>query len=191
MSGVYVKALDQRLRLGIGIGIERLVRVAIAAQEVLQPEHIAAVGIADDEGSAGPRLDQPHAAQDQGTHDPLAELGFRHQQRAQAFGCDDERFDRTLRDRVHKRRPARQLGQLPHECARPMGDDRLGLAGLGAPGDGDLAGQNDSQAETHLADFGQGIARRERPEHAESAQALDLRRLQSRKHLMASRVDDR
>jgi hypothetical protein len=65
------------------------------------------------------------------------------------------------------------------------------VAGVRAPRDGDLPGQNDGQAVTDLADFGQGVARRKRPEHAEAAEALDLRRLQSRKHLVSSRIDDR
>ena len=85
-----MEALDQRLRFRIGVGIERLVRVAIAGQEALQPQYIAALGVADDDGPARSRLDQAHTTQDQGAHDPLAELRLRHQQGPQPLRRDDQ-----------------------------------------------------------------------------------------------------
>ncbi len=125
LPGVDVEALDQRLRLRIGLGIERLVRMAVAGQETLQPQHVAVLGAADDHRPAGPGLDQADAAQDQGAHDALAELGLGDEQRPQPLGRDDQGFHRALRVGIDQRRPARQLRQLAHERAGPVGDDQL------------------------------------------------------------------
>jgi hypothetical protein len=72
LPGVDVKAIDQRPRLRIGLGIETLMRMAVAAQETLQPQHVAVAGAAHDHRSAGSGLEQADAAQDQRTHDALA-----------------------------------------------------------------------------------------------------------------------
>jgi hypothetical protein len=48
--------------------------VAVAAEETLEPKHIAVSRAADDDRSAGSRLEQPNATQYQGAHDPLAQL---------------------------------------------------------------------------------------------------------------------
>jgi hypothetical protein len=47
--------------------------MAVAAQEIDQPEHVAIAFVADDDRPA-PALDQADAAQDQGPHDALAEF---------------------------------------------------------------------------------------------------------------------
>ena len=78
-----MEALDQRLGLGVDVGIEQLLRMTVAAQKALQPQHVAIVGAADDDRAAGAGLQQPDAAEDQRPHDALAELGFGNQQGAQ------------------------------------------------------------------------------------------------------------
>ena len=74
LTGVDLEALDQRFCLRIGLRAQRLMRMAIAAEKVFQPQHIAALGPADDHRAAGTDLEQADTAQDQGAHDPLAEL---------------------------------------------------------------------------------------------------------------------
>ena len=69
-------------------------------------------------GPAGAGLQQADAAQDQRAHDPLAQFGFRNQQRAQPVRRNDQRLYRLLRDGVHQRRPAGQLRQFAHELRR-------------------------------------------------------------------------
>ena len=69
-----MEALDQRFRLGVGIGIEGPARMRVAAQKVFQPEHVAIVGAADDHRPSGAALKQADPAEDQGTHDPFTEL---------------------------------------------------------------------------------------------------------------------
>ena len=97
----------------------------------------------------------------------------------------------SLRVRVDQRRPAGQLRQLAHERAGAVGDDRLAAARLVVLGDVDLAGQDDGQTEADLADRGQRLARAIGADLAEPAHPLDLRRLQSREHLVAAGIDDR
>ena len=140
-----MEALDQRLRLGIGVGIEPLVRMAVAGQETLSRSTSPLSAWPTITGPPAPGLQQADAAQDQRAHDALAQLGLRHQQRAQAFRRDDQGFHRALRVGIDQRRPARQLRQLAHERAGPMRDDELAAPGLIVLRDLDFAGQDDRQ----------------------------------------------
>ena len=118
LAGIDVEALDQRPRRRVGLGIEALMGMAVAGEKSVQPQHVAIVGAADDDRPAGARLDQPDAAQDQGAHDPLAELGFRDQQRAQPVRRDDQSLDRSVRVGIDQDGPARELSELAHERRR-------------------------------------------------------------------------
>src|SRR5262245_44331929 len=112
-------------------------RVAIAAEETLEPQHITVLRAANDHWSPGSGLEQPDAAQDERAHDALAELGLRNQQCAQTLGRDDQGLDRLPRTRIDQRRPSGELRELAHERARAMGDDRLAAAELAVLGDVD------------------------------------------------------
>ena len=70
------------------------------------PNDIAVFGVTNDHRSSRPGLDEADAAQDQGAHDALAELGLRHEQRPQPLGRDGEGFYRALRVGVDQRRAA-------------------------------------------------------------------------------------
>ena len=98
-------------------------RMRIAAEKVCQPKHVAVIGAADDHRSTGPGLEQADAAQDQGAHDPLAELRLRDDQRPQPIRRNDQRFDRFARIGIDQRRSARQLRQFAEERAGPLGDN--------------------------------------------------------------------
>ena len=74
--GCDAELLDQHLAAGIRFWIEPLMRMTVAGEEVLQPQHVAVVGPADDDRAAGAGFQQAHAAQDQRAHDALAELGL-------------------------------------------------------------------------------------------------------------------
>ena len=69
-----MKAFNQCLRFRVGVGVERLPRMAVATEKTFEPKHIAVSRTADDHRSASSRLEQPHATQYQGAHDPLAQL---------------------------------------------------------------------------------------------------------------------
>src|SRR5829696_7182764 len=88
-------------------------------------------------------------------------------------------------------RPARELRQFAHELARAVGNNQLTAAGWVVLRDVDRALQDDRHAEARLADLGQRLAFGKGADLAEPAHALDLRRRQRRKHLMAARVYDR
>ena len=75
-----MEAIDQCLGFRICLGIEPLTRMAIAAEKALKAKHIAILGPANDDRSACAGLQQPHATQNQGAHDPLPKLRFRNQQ---------------------------------------------------------------------------------------------------------------
>ncbi len=102
-----MEALDQRPAARVVLGIERLERMAVAPQEALQPQHVAAAGASDDDRSAGAGLEQPHAAQDQRAHDALAKLGLGDEQRAQLLGRNDQRLDGLDRETVDQGRAGR------------------------------------------------------------------------------------
>src|SRR5436190_23631495 len=112
MMLVDLKALDQRLRARIAGGIEHPMRLRAAPQEVLQPEHVAAVDAPDDHGTAGAGFEQSDAPQDQRPHDALAEACFLHHQVAEPWSWYDERLDLFDRPGIDQRRPRRQLRQL-------------------------------------------------------------------------------
>ena len=121
-----MEALDQRPAARVLVWIECLERMAVAPQEALQSQHVAAAGASDDDRSAGAALEQSDAAQDQRAHDALAELGLGDEQRAQLLGRNDQRLDRLRSMRVDQCRARRQRGKLAHEAAGRMRDDRCG-----------------------------------------------------------------
>src|SRR5260370_34341902 len=63
LARIDLEALDQRLRLRIGLGVQSLTRMAVAREKTLEAEHIAALGIADDHRPDGSGLAQPDATQ--------------------------------------------------------------------------------------------------------------------------------
>ena len=126
-------------------------RLAVAGEEALQPQHVGAAGVSDDDRAARAALQQPDAAQDQRAHDALAELGLLHHQVAQPLRADDQRLDRLERLGIDQRGAGRELRQLADELARPVRDDGLAPAEPAILGDLDLARQDDDQAGRDLA----------------------------------------
>jgi hypothetical protein len=152
LTRIDAEAIDQRLGLWIGLWIEPLMRMPVAAEKALKAKHVAVLGAADDNRSAGAGLKQPHATQNQRAHDPLAKLRLHDQQCPELVGRDDQRLDRFFRMGVNQSRSPRQLRQLAHECARPMSNDRGATARFIVLSDVDIATQDDGKSETHLAD---------------------------------------
>ena len=95
-------------------------RMTVATEKALKPEHIGVVGTADDDRTADPGLEQADAPEDQSPHDPFAKLGFGNQQCPQPIRRDDQGLDRLLCNCVHQCGAARQLGQFAHELARAV-----------------------------------------------------------------------
>ncbi len=191
LARVDVELLDEGPCLGIGFGIEALVGMAVAAQEVLQPQHVAAARVADNDRAAATGLDQPNAAQNEGAHDALAKLGFRDQERTQPVGRNDKRVHLVFGNGVDQSRAPGKLRQLAHERAGPMRDDQATRLRRAALEDVDMTGDGDGHPLGDLPDVRQRLARGIDTARAEPAHALDLGRLEREEHLRASRLDGR
>src|SRR5947209_2870479 len=92
---------------------------------------------------------------------------------------------------VNQSRSPRQLRELAHECARPMGNDRGAPARLIVLSYFDTSTQDDGESETQFADFCQRLACTIGADFTKAAHALDFGRLQNREHLVTSSVNDR
>ena len=117
-----------------------MVGIAVAGKEALQPDDIRAVRGPDQRWTAGAKLDQCDAAQDQGPHDPFAQFGFGDHQRAYTFRRNDQRFHVGDRMHVDQYRTAGQLTDLSDEVASPFLDDRREMSERVAARDGNRTG---------------------------------------------------
>ena len=80
-------------------------------------------GRPDQHRAADTALDQADAAQDQRAHDALAEIGLRHQQRAQFLRRYQQRLDVAFGMAVDQGDPAGELADLGQKLSRPLIDD--------------------------------------------------------------------
>jgi len=101
--------LDQRLGARIGRGVQPLMRMTVSREKSFEPQDIAAFSAADDDRPTTPGFEQHDAPQDQGAHDPFAELRLFDQEVAQSPRRDDQRLDRFDGDRVDQGRAAGEL----------------------------------------------------------------------------------
>jgi hypothetical protein len=128
LARIEVESIEESARIGVGIGVEQLVRMSVAPEEVLESENVALMGVADDHRATGALFDQADAPENQGAHDPLTELGLGDQQRSQPFRRNDQTLNRSLGVRIYQRRTTRELGQLAHERAGAVRDNVLAAA---------------------------------------------------------------
>ncbi len=157
---------------------------AIAGEKALQPNDAAAIRRPDQHRAADAALDQADPAQDQSAHDALAEIGLRHQERAQPIRRNQQRFDLALGVAVDQRDAARELADLADELPRPLIDHRGDVAEAIALGDRNMARQHHEQAGAGLAGFEQAFAIAEMARLAEPAHPRDLLRRQAREGLL-------
>ena len=191
VTGVDVKAFDQRLGFRIGLGIEPLTRMAVAAEKALQPKHVAVLGAADDHRSARSRLEKPDATQYQSAHDSLPQLRLCNQQCPELVRQDDQGLHRSLRVGVDESWSAGELSEFAHERSGTVRYDRRAAAQLIMLGNIDFPGQDNCQAGAYLADLCQRLTRGIGADLPEPPHPLDLERLQHGEHLVMSCVDDR
>ncbi len=185
-----METFDQGLRAIVDQRIELLIGVAVAAQEIDEPQHVPIAGRSDDSRSrAG--FDQADAAQDERAHDPLAKLRLGDEQSAQPVRRDGERLDLGQRGRIDEEGTAGELGQLAEEGAALVADDVTLSAGRIVLGDFNLAADDDGKARANLAHPHDGFAGREAEETTEARDPGDLGRRQPREHLRTARRDER
>ena len=182
--------VGERLGVVVLVGLELLVRIAVAAQEAAQPHHRRGLGPPDQRRAAGAGLDQADAAQDEGAGEALAQVGLGDQQRAQLRRADLDRLDLGFRDRVDERGPAAELADLAQETARAVPVDRRHVAEAVALGDGDLAAEDQGHAHAGIAGTHDPLALGIAPEPAEARDARDVGDAERGKHLGTARVGD-
>ena len=191
-SGWMVKRLSRVWAQPSVVGIQRAMGMAVAAEKILQPQHVAGAERPDQDGTGLARLQQADTAQDQGAHDALAQHGFLHQHVAQAARAAAQwpRHHRRAVASTSAGRPescASSPRNLPGPCwtmgsrcetAPPWRTSILPLSTKAKPG-GDFAGLHDQGAVGEMADL------------AEAAQARDVLLVQMRKHLVAAGFEKR
>ncbi|MFK4386087.1 hypothetical protein ABIA40_005495 [Bradyrhizobium sp. USDA 223] len=179
-------ARDQFGGVMLALGVEQMMRLAIAGEKALQAHHAGGVRGPDQHGAADAALDQIDPAQDQRAHDALAKLGFGHQQRAQPVRRDEQHLDIAFGAAVDQRRPARELAELGQELPRPLIDHRRDVTETVALGDGDVARQHHEHAGPGLAGLEQQLAVRVGADFAEVPDPFDLGGRQRRKGLLGA-----
>ena len=102
-------------------------RVGIAGQEALQAHHIRAEFGTDQDRTAGTRLDQGDAAQNQRPHDPFAEFGLFDHQGAQVLRRNQQRFHIVDCVNVDEGRLTRQLPHFGNELSGSLLHDRSAM----------------------------------------------------------------
>ena len=112
-------ARDQFGGVVIALGIEQMMRIAVAGEETLQADDAGRIRRPDQHRTADAGLDQTDAAQDQRAHDALAKIGFGDQQRAQPFRRDQQRLDVALGMPVDQRDAAGELADFGEKLAGP------------------------------------------------------------------------
>src|SRR6202042_2332441 len=63
LSRIDVESFDQSLGGGVALGIEQLMRMAVAAEKDFKPQHIAVVGVADNDRAADACFEKADAGQ--------------------------------------------------------------------------------------------------------------------------------
>ncbi len=89
------------------------------------------------------------------SHQLLAQVGLGDHERAQPFGCNQERFHVTERDAIDEGRCPRQLSDFGSELADTMLDERKLMAKAVAAHDPDCACKHNEHAGRRLASLEQ------------------------------------
>ena len=71
----HMKPIEQLLRVGVAIEVDVVVRMAVAGQELLDPQRAGAMRRPDHDDIAEPARNQLDAAEDERPHEDLAQLG--------------------------------------------------------------------------------------------------------------------
>jgi len=149
-------------------------RIAVATEKPLQPDHIGGVGAADQHRPTDAFSNQADPPQDERAHDAFAEFRFRHQQGSNPRGRDQQRLDFPFRDAVDQCGAVRKLSDFSQELARALLRHWRYVAHAVALGYGDVAGEHDVHTWTGFAGFDQFFAVGVAMQRAEAAQPIDL-----------------
>ena len=148
---VELETAEEPVRVRVGIGVEQTVRIAVASEEALQAQRVAAMP-RPDQHDAAPRIpDEPDAAQDEGPHDGLADVGLAADQAAEL------RRREARHAAVADRPPADQYlagveeVEFAAELARVVHGEHLGMAVEVVVEDLDRAVEDEEEVDPPLA----------------------------------------
>ncbi len=74
--GSHAETFEKALGVGVMLGVEQSMRIAVAHQKALEPQRIAAMTRPDQDRAATGMADDADASQNEGAHDDLADIGF-------------------------------------------------------------------------------------------------------------------
>ena len=163
-------------------------RLAVAAQEILQAQYITVARRADDNGAGLALFKEADPAQDQRPHQALAQIGFLHQEVAQGARRHHDRLDIRQGRRVHQRRTFGKLRQLAQEIARAMFDNGRVVGEFTALDHAHFPRKQEQQSRGYFPGLHDARASRIVPDLAEPLQAREILLLQLGEHLVAARI---
>ena len=149
----WIASRHELRRLGVDGGIEDMVRMAVAGEEIPKPQHVGRMGRADQHKAAGRALDEADPPQDERADDALAEIGLGDQERADLGRWNEDGFHLSLRPAVDQRIAAGELADLGEELPGALLEDRRDVAKPVALRDGDMAGKQHEHARRRPAGF--------------------------------------
>ena len=142
----------------------------------------------DEHDIAEPARNQLDAAQDEGPHQNLAQLGVGLHEGQQVFAIQLDHFARLGGARAQQRAPAREHGGLAAELPRSMDhDETFGVAGW--PHNLDFAALDHEERDDLVADLDEHFSALDRPHAAVRGNPRDLRGGQRRKYVVEARLD--
>ena len=162
--------------------------MAVAGEKTLQPHHIDVVSRTNDH-RPDPLFHQADTAKDQRTHHVLANLGLFDHHVADARRGNGERLDVSLGDEIDERRPSGQLSELSGVHAGTDRDERVVRHDIVTLLGDDFALEDDVHGRGRFSGADQAFAVRKRAWLGITAQTIDFRRLQHRKHLVPTRFE--
>src|SRR5579859_1272869 len=118
-----VERIEQPGGLRIDIGIDKAVRVTVSNQKTLQPQYVSAMTRSNQHDAANALLDNVHAAQNERTHDDLADVWLSADQPAKVIAGDADQATFNHRDARHQNHALIEVVKLASELmARMRGD---------------------------------------------------------------------
>jgi hypothetical protein len=183
-----VETVEQGLHAGIAIEIDVGVRMAVAGQELFDSKGVRIVARSDEHGIAEPVGDQLHAAEDEGSHEDVAQLAGGLHQRQQIPAGDLDDFARLARAHAEEPPAAGEHIGFAGELTPSMDGHQL-LGGAGPPDDLDVARGNDEEPLALIAGLGEHLTVRDVPCPSVRRDARDLLRGQRGKHMIDVRGD--
>ena len=186
VGGAHMKAVEEFLRVRVAIEVDVMKRVAIARQELLDAQRACAMRRANQDDVAVATCDELHAAEDEGPHEYVAQLGIGLDQAEQLFAIHLDHLAGLADSRPCECSSARQHGAFAGELPGPVRDDeRFGSRGWSQHLH--LAAQHDEERHGPLAYLDEHLTGLDRAPSSMGRDARDLCRRERWKHTFRTR----